>query len=116
MWNSGITFRQRSAPDSARCAAMLPADATRLAWLSGTSFGPAVVPEVCSSSATSSGVQGVAPVSGAGNAPMMLNCPAGAASSSSTSMTTSPSSSATARSGPASPRSSTIICARRSCR
>ena len=45
MWNSGITFSARSDGVSARCSAMCRADATRLAWVSGTIFGRAVVPE-----------------------------------------------------------------------
>src|ERR1035441_3010685 len=55
IWNSGMTFKQRSSGVSAREAAMLRADAARLAWVSGTSFGLDVVPEVWSRSATSLG-------------------------------------------------------------
>ena len=54
MWNSGITFRQASSGESSRVRAMLPAEAVTLPWVSGTIFGRAVVPEVCSTSATSS--------------------------------------------------------------
>ena len=55
MWNSGMTSRQRSSSVSPSDAAMLAADAERFAWVSGTSFGLDVVPEVCSRSATSPG-------------------------------------------------------------
>ena len=55
MWKSGITQRQRSVAESCRVVAMLRAEAQRLAWVSGTSFGLEVVPEVCSIKATSVG-------------------------------------------------------------
>src|SRR5688572_1774548 len=54
MWNSGMTFRQRSAGVRARASRMLPAEITRLRWLRGTILGRAVVPEVWSTRATSS--------------------------------------------------------------
>src|SRR5256885_6674121 len=46
MWNSGMMLRQRSAAVSASVAPMFFADAARLAWVSGTSFGRDVVPDV----------------------------------------------------------------------
>ena len=47
--------RARRRPASARrCAMMLPTEATRLRWRSGTRFGRLVVPLVCRTSATSS--------------------------------------------------------------
>jgi hypothetical protein len=54
MWNSGMTFRQRSPGVSARVVRMLRADAQRFLWLSGTILGRDVVPDVCRTSATSS--------------------------------------------------------------
>ena len=53
-----MTLRQVSAGDSASEAPMLRAEAARLRLLSGTIFGRAVVPEVCSTSAMSSGSAG----------------------------------------------------------
>ena len=55
MWNSGMTLRQRSASPSASVAAMWPAEAVTLRCISGTILGRDVVPEVCSTSAISSG-------------------------------------------------------------
>src|SRR5690242_1085015 len=53
IWNSGMMLRQRSAGVRPSVAPICAADAARLAWLSGTSFGREVVPEVCKRSATS---------------------------------------------------------------
>ena len=47
MWNRGMTLRHRSAVVSARDAAILLADAVKLAAVSGTIFGREVVPDVC---------------------------------------------------------------------
>ena len=58
MWNSGMMLRQVSAGDSARAAAMWLAEAAILALVSGTILGRAVVPEVCRTSAGSSGPEG----------------------------------------------------------
>src|SRR5215207_922538 len=58
MWKSGITLRQRSEAPSSRLAAMLAAEATRLRWRSGTSFGFDVVPEVGRMRATSDSLGG----------------------------------------------------------
>ena len=55
IWNSGMMLRQRSAGVSARVRPICVAEASTFRWDSGTSFGREVVPEVCSSSATSSG-------------------------------------------------------------
>ena len=55
MWNSGMMFRPRSVGESARNSRMLRAEAQTLRCESGTIFGRDVVPEVCSTSATSSG-------------------------------------------------------------
>src|SRR5208337_2155008 len=54
MWNSGMMLRQTSSGVSARIAPTLQADAVTLMCRSGTIFGRDVVPEVCSTSATSS--------------------------------------------------------------
>jgi hypothetical protein len=134
MWNSGITFRQRSSGDSARCAAMLRADATRLACDSGTIFGRAVVPEVCRISATSPGdghlpvsaVSALSAVSAAAEAlPARRNAvpagrsskqPAGAAGSTTISITARPSSAATSRIAPRSLWSTITASARASSR
>src|SRR5665213_2593218 len=45
-WNSGNTFKHRSVSVSAMEATELYADEQILAWVSGTIFGRAVVPEV----------------------------------------------------------------------
>jgi hypothetical protein len=55
IWNSGMTFIQRSSAVNARVVLMLRAEAHRLRCVSGTILGRDVVPEVCSTSATSSG-------------------------------------------------------------
>ena len=55
MWNSGMTLRQRSWRSRASVSPMWRAEAQTLRWLSGTILGREVVPEVCSTSATSSG-------------------------------------------------------------
>ena len=55
MWNSGMTFSERSAAVRCSDSAMPAAEHPRLRWRSGTIFGREVVPEVCSTSATSSG-------------------------------------------------------------
>src|SRR4029453_4855845 len=52
-WNSGITSRHRSVGRNARLAAMLVAEAHRLAWLSATILGRDVVPDVVSTRAVS---------------------------------------------------------------
>src|SRR6266550_6653634 len=54
MWNRGITQSATSLGASAYVEAMLPADAKRLRWRSGTSFGRLVVPLVWSTRAMSS--------------------------------------------------------------
>jgi hypothetical protein len=55
IWNSGMMLRPRSAVVKARVRRMLPAEAHRFFCDSGTIFGREVVPEVCSTMATSSG-------------------------------------------------------------
>ena len=55
MWNNGMTLRQRSAGVRLRMSRMWPAEAQTLRCDSGTILGREVVPEVCSTSATSSG-------------------------------------------------------------
>ncbi len=55
MWKSGMTLRHRSAGPSASERRTLPAEAQRLACVSGTIFGRDVVPDVCSTRATSCG-------------------------------------------------------------
>ena len=54
MWKSGIRLRQRSSVVSSSVSATFRADAARFVWVSGTSFGRLVVPEVCNNNATSS--------------------------------------------------------------
>ena len=54
MWNSGMTLRQRSAGVSASVVRICRAEAARLRCSSGTILGREVVPEVCSTSASSS--------------------------------------------------------------
>ncbi len=46
MWNNGMMLRQRSFAVSSSVAPIWDADAARLEWRSGTSFGRDVVPEV----------------------------------------------------------------------
>ncbi len=58
MWKSGMMLRQRSAGERASVAPMWRAEARRFFWLRGTIFGREVVPEVCRTSATSSGSAG----------------------------------------------------------
>ncbi len=55
MWNSGMMLRPRSCGVKCSVSRMWRAEAQTLRWLSGTIFGREVVPEVCSTSATSSG-------------------------------------------------------------
>src|SRR5215831_479722 len=54
-WNSGTTLRYRSLSSRPRATHAWPAEAQRLAWVNGTIFDCAVVPDVRSTSATSSG-------------------------------------------------------------
>src|SRR5262252_8241855 len=56
MWNSGMIDRLRSSGVSASVCLTLLADAHTLRWVSGTILGRDVVPDVCSTSATSSGL------------------------------------------------------------
>src|SRR2546429_671866 len=49
-----MRLKHRSSAVSSSVAATCRAEAERLAWVSGTSFGRLVVPEVCNSSARSS--------------------------------------------------------------
>src|SRR5689334_17097530 len=58
IWNSGMMLRQLSSDLSARVRAILLAEAVTFLWLSGTIFGRDVVPDVCSTSATSSACAG----------------------------------------------------------
>ena len=55
MWNSGMTFSDLSALVSRNESAIPTAEHARLRWRSGTILGREVVPEVCSTNATSSG-------------------------------------------------------------
>ena len=55
MWNSGMIDRLRSPGVSASVCLTFLADAHTLRWASGTIFGRDVVPDVCSTSAMSSG-------------------------------------------------------------
>src|SRR5258708_17598830 len=54
-WNSGSTFRQRSASLSCNAATALNADVQILPWVSGTIFGRDVVPDVNKNSAVAPG-------------------------------------------------------------
>ena len=56
MWNSGMMQSPRSSAENPSVAQMLPAEATRFRCNSGTILGRDVVPDVCSTSAASSGV------------------------------------------------------------
>ncbi len=69
MWKSGITFRQRSSGVRRRVARMFPAEAHTFRCSSGTIFGREVVPEVWSTSATSSGPAGPGDAQGPGSNP-----------------------------------------------
>ncbi len=73
--------RQRSCGVNASVAAMFCAEAARLRWRSGTILGREVVPEVCSTSATSSGPGCAGPASANGTESVKL--PAGPLSSAS---------------------------------
>src|SRR5262249_54017544 len=64
IWNSGMMLRQRSVAVSPNVSPMWRAEARMLRWESGTSFGREVVPEVCSSRATSS-ASAIPPAAGA---------------------------------------------------
>ena len=69
MWNSGMMLRQRSSGVSAERGADVPGRGREVArGSSGTIFGREVVPEVCRTSATSSGA-GVAAAGGRGRRP-----------------------------------------------
>src|SRR5690606_27496387 len=78
MWNSGMILRQRSSAVRANVSTMLRAVAHMLRWLSGTIFGREVVPEVCSTSATSSGSAGPACAGLPAVGPDRVKAPAGA--------------------------------------
>ena len=56
MWKSGMTVKERSAALSRNDAAMLRAERARLRWRRGTIFGRDVVPDVCSTRASSSSI------------------------------------------------------------
>ena len=71
MWKRGITNRQRSSEVRASDSAMLAAERARLAWVRGTVFGRAVVPEVWRTRATSSGA-GEGPGAGVRGAPLSV--------------------------------------------
>ena len=55
IWNSGIMLRQRSRTVNRNVPRILPAEITRLLWVSGTILGRDVVPEVCRTRAMSWG-------------------------------------------------------------
>src|SRR5205814_6210705 len=55
MWNSGMMLRHTSSGVSCNEVAMFRAEAVTLRCSSGTSLGREVDPDVCSTSATSSG-------------------------------------------------------------
>ena len=56
MWKSGMTVNERSAAVRCSDVAMFWAEAARFRWRSGTIFGRDVVPDVWSTSASSSAV------------------------------------------------------------
>ncbi len=107
MWNSGMMLRPRSAAVKASDLRMWRAEAHRFCCDSGTIFGREVVPEVCSTMATSSGsakpplAAGVA-VLPAPTSSVKLPAPAPASGTSSTMGT--PSFLAAARAGVSTPR------------
>src|SRR5580700_70029 len=74
-WNSGSTFRQRSASLNCSAATALKAEVQILAWVSGTIFGRDVVPDVNKSSAVAPGPSGSDDGSPAA-APASVNRPA----------------------------------------
>ena len=78
MWNSGMTFRQRSSAVSASEVLILPAEAATLAWVSGTILGRDVVPDVCRISAMSSGPGAEASAGVPVRSEVRRNAPAGA--------------------------------------
>ena len=80
MWKSGITFRQRSAGVRSSVSATFAALAASFRCVSGTSFGRAVVPDVCSSKATASGSSRPSKGVSVGT-PSIPKVPAGAAAS-----------------------------------
>lgn len=100
MWNSGMTFRQRSPGPSCSVAPMWAAEAHRLRWLRGTILGREVVPEVCSTSATSSGPAKPVSRGGPTGSPRSVNTPAGASSATATPITGMPSVRAASMAGP----------------
>ena len=112
MWNSGMTLRQTSAGASDSAAAMLAAEAVTFACVSGTIFGRAVVPEVCSTSATSSGCAMPGRAARPGVPPSSVKDPAGPSGTTSSSGT--PSFAAAARAGVSTPRITISALARRS--
>ena len=102
IWKSGMMLRQRSSGVSASAAATLWAEAARLAWLSGTSLGREVVPDVCSRSAMSSSLATPVATAGPTDGPSIEKVPAGSLASKVSRRTAMPSLSATAIAGPAS--------------
>jgi hypothetical protein len=114
MWNSGMTSRQRSRGVKAKVPAMLRAEAVRLCWRSGTILGRDVVPEVWSTSATSSESGCGAPASA--NGIESVKPPAGPLSSGVNSITGMLRRAATARAGESGPPSMISTLAWRSSR
>ena len=100
MWNIGNMCRQRSAGPSSSERAMFRAEAARLRWLSGTVRGKALVPEVWSTSAISSGPPGPPrSVAASGASVVSSNAPASAPGAGEISRIGTPIFSATARAG-----------------
>jgi hypothetical protein len=98
MWNSGMMLRQTSAGPSRSVWPICRAEAVRLAWVSVTILGRAVVPDVCSNSATSSAQAGPPMVGVASRGASRVNAPA-ADGSATSSMTGMPCAAATSRTG-----------------
>ena len=95
---------------------MLPAEAVTLRWVSGTIFGRAVVPEVCSTSATSSLPARPGCAAFPASPPSRMKQPAPLSTSGTSSSTGTPNRCATARAGVSTPRCTTSARAFRSVR
>ncbi len=102
MWNSGMMLRQRSSAVRDSVRPMLAADAARLAWVSGTSFGRDVVPDVWSRSAMSPGSASAAGAGAPTAALSMRKVPAGPPASGTRRKTSRPRRVATSTLGPVS--------------
>ena len=104
MWNIGSTCRQRSSAPRPTDAIRFPTDASRLRCVSGTFLGRDVVPDVCSTSATSSARRNPpSRAEAADPGAASRNTPVSAPSTGNTSTTGTPCACATARAAGACP-------------